>query len=63
MKTLKPTSINVRVDDELKARVKALARVQGVTISELARSWFEECVELQEDLLAKELEDFKQFED
>lgn len=52
---MKITSINVRVSDELKERVAALAKVQGMTISELVRGWFIECVELEEDALEQEL--------
>lgn len=59
MNKLKITSINVRVDDELKDRVARLAAVQGVTISELVRGWFLECVELEEDALEQELRDFE----
>lgn len=51
----KITSVNVRIDDELKARIAALAEVQGMTISELVRGWFIECVELEEDALEQEL--------
>lgn len=51
----KITSVNVRIDDELKARIATLAEVQGMTISELVRGWFEECVELEEDALEQEL--------
>ena len=58
MELKKFSSINVRVDEELKARVAALAEVQGVTISELVRSWFIECVELEEDALEQELKEF-----
>ena len=58
MKTLKPTSITVRVDADLKERVARLAQIQGVTISELARYWFAECVELEEDALAQEIANF-----
>lgn len=54
-KTTKITSVNVRIDDELKARIAALAEVQGMTISELVRGWFIECVELEEDALEQEL--------
>ena len=59
MNKKKFTTINVRVDDDLKARVSKLARVQGVTISELVRFWFTECVELEEDALEQELKDFE----
>lgn len=52
---MKITSINVRVDEDLKNRVAALAEVQGMTISELVRGWFIECVELEEDALEQEL--------
>lgn len=51
----KITTINVRVDEELKQRVAALAEVQGVSISELVRGWFIDCVELEEKVLAQEL--------
>ena len=57
-KTIKLTSINVRVDDELKDRVARLAAVQGMSISELVRGWFTECVELEEDALEQELHEF-----
>lgn len=59
MNKLKITSINVRVDDDLKDRVARLAAVQGVTISELVRGWFLECVELEEDALEQELREFE----
>lgn len=49
------TSINVRVDADTKNRVAALARVQGITISELVRGWFFDCIELEEDVLDQEL--------
>lgn len=55
---MKITTINVRVDEDLKNRVAALAEVQGMTISELVRGWFEECVELEEDALEQELREF-----
>ena len=58
---MKITSINVRVDDELKQRVAALAEVQGMTISELVRGWFIECVELEEDALEQELANRENF--
>lgn len=53
---MKPTSINVRVDEDLKNRVTRLAKAQGVSISELVRDWFIECVELEEKALAPYLE-------
>lgn len=59
METKKFSSINVRVDEDLKARVAKLAELQGVTISELVRYWFTECVELEEKALAQELESFQ----
>ena len=59
MEQVKFTSINVRVDNDLKARVSALAKVQGVTISALVRDWFIECVELEERALAKELKEME----
>ena len=52
---IKHTTINVRVDDDLKKRVVKLAELQGMTISELVREWFIECVELEERALADEL--------
>lgn len=59
----KITSVNVRIDDELKARIAALAEVQGMTISELVRGWFIECVELEEDALEQELANRENFID
>lgn len=55
----KLTSINVRIDEELKNRVAALAEVQGITISEMVRDWYAECVERYERVLAQELKEFE----
>ena len=54
----KITSINVRIDEDLKARVSALADVQGRTISDMVRDWYIECVEHYEKILAHELAEF-----
>ena len=45
------TSINVRVDNETKNRVAAIAHEYDMTISELVRGWFEQCLELEENIL------------
>ena len=62
-KTTKISSINVRVDEELKNRITRLAAVQGITISEMMRYWYEDIVENLEDVLADELEAFENFKD
>lgn len=54
--TVKITSINVRVDDDIKARVAALADFRGITISQLVREWFLDNIEKEEELVAKILE-------
>lgn len=45
------TSINVRVDNETKNRVAAIAHEYDMTISELVRGWFLDCIELEEDVI------------
>lgn len=62
-KETKPTSINVRIDEELKNRVAALAAVQGRTISDMVRDWYIECVERYERVLAQELKEYSKFEE
>lgn len=57
---MKITSINVRVDDDTKARVAALAKVQGLSISELVRGWFYDCIELEEKALEQELRNYQE---
>lgn len=52
----KITSINVRVDENIKARVAALADFRGITISQLVREWFLDSIEQDEALMAKVLE-------
>ena len=47
------TSINVRVDIDTKNRVTAIAQEYNMTISELVRGWFNECLELEEDVIAQ----------
>ena len=59
----KPTSINVRIEEELKNRVAALAAVQGRTISDMVRDWYIECVEHYERVLAQELKEYSKFEE
>ena len=45
------TSINVRVDNETKNRVAQIAHEYDMTISELVRGWFLDCIELEEDII------------
>ena len=47
------TSVNVRVDDETKNRIAAIAQFYEKTISELVREWFDDCIELEEGVIAK----------
>lgn len=35
------TSINVRVDEDTKQRIAAIAAHYGITVSELVRGWYE----------------------
>ena len=56
---MKITSINVRVDDDIKARVAAIADFRGITISQLVREWFLDNIELEERLMAQILEQEK----
>ena len=56
---MKHTSVNVRVDDDLKERIAKLAKLQGMSISELVREWFIDCVELEERALADELREME----
>lgn len=48
MKATKITSINVRVDDEIKERVAAIADYYGQTISQLVREWLADCIAIEE---------------
>ncbi len=48
MKATKITSINVRVDDETKERVAALADYYGQSISQLVREWLADCIAIEE---------------
>lgn len=48
MRQSKITSINVRVDDDTKARVAALAEHYGQTISQLVREWLADCITIEE---------------
>ena len=50
-KTTKITTINVRIDDELKERIAAIAAYQDMTISQLVRGWYEYLVEIEEDMI------------
>ena len=50
-KTAKITSINVRIDDELKERIAALAAYQDITMSQLVREWLLYIVEVEEDMV------------
>jgi hypothetical protein len=51
MKASKITTINVRVDDETKARVAALAKHYDQTISELVREWLKDCIAIEERVI------------
>ena len=50
-KTAKITTLNVRIDDELKERIAAIAAYRDITMSQLAREWFNDCVELEEKVI------------
>jgi antitoxin component of RelBE/YafQ-DinJ toxin-antitoxin module len=39
------TSINVRVDDDTKNRIAAIAAYREITISDLVREWYADCLE------------------
>ena len=54
----KLTSVNVRIDEELKERISRLAAVQGISISVMVREWYEECVARYERVLADALTNF-----
>ena len=51
-KTPKITSINVRVDDDIKAKVIAIAEARGITISQLVREWFKQLTEKEDNSLS-----------
>lgn len=50
-KTAKITSLNVRIDDELKERIAAIASYRDITMSQLAREWFDYCVKEDEAIM------------
>ena len=47
----KITSINVRIDDALKERIAAVAEYRDITISDLVREWYEQCLEEEERII------------
>ena len=48
---MKITSINVRVDDDIKERVAALAKHYDTTISSLVREWLLDCIKIEEKVI------------
>lgn len=50
-KTAKITSVNVRIDDELKERIAAIAAYRDITMSQLVREWLNYCIEDEEDMI------------
>ena len=51
-KSQKITSINVRVDEDVKERILAIAKEYDMTISELIRTWYDILIEREEQFLA-----------
>lgn len=52
-KTTKITTINVRIDDELKERIAAIAAYQDMTMSQVVREWLCYCAEMDEAVIDK----------
>lgn len=52
-KPTKVTTINVRVDDDIKDRVAALAQHYDTTISALVREWLLDCIKIEERVIAQ----------
>lgn len=51
MATPKITTINVRVDEDVKNRITAIADAYDITISELIREWYNILIEKEENIL------------
>lgn len=52
MATPRITTINVRVDEDVKNRILAIANEYDMTISELIRTWYDILIEREEQFLA-----------
>lgn len=52
MATTRITTINVRVDEDVKNRILAIAKEYDMTISELIRTWYDILIEREEQFLA-----------
>lgn len=45
------TSINVRVDDETKQRIQRIADYREITMSDLVREWYADCIQQEEKII------------
>ena len=52
-KTSKITSVNVRIDDDLKERIAAVAAYRDITMSQLVREWFDTCIVEEEEIIRR----------